>query len=60
VTFATANRVIDTLQGAGVVEEITGGRRNRVFRYTPYLRLFSEADVDTPDSAPQQTIHGRK
>jgi ribosomal protein S25 len=31
VTFATANRVIDGLQRAGIVEEITGGRRNRVF-----------------------------
>lgn len=59
VTFATANRLIDTLQGAGMVEEITGGRRNRVFRYTPYLRLFSEPDVDAPDGAPQQTTHGR-
>jgi len=59
VTFATANRVIDALQGAGMVDEITGGRRNRVFRYTPYLHLFSEPDVDAPDPAPQQISHGR-
>lgn len=59
VTFATANRVIDTLQSAGMVDEITGGRRNRVFRYRSYLDLFSEPDVDTTETAPQQLTHGR-
>lgn len=58
VTFATANRVVDALQGAGMVDEITGGRRNRVFRYTPYLSLFSEPESDEPD-APQHVTHGR-
>ncbi len=29
-----------------MVDEVTGGRRNRAFRYTPYLYLFSELDVD--------------
>ena len=42
VTYATANRILDSLQHADVVEEITGGRRNRVFRFTPYLELFGE------------------
>ena len=59
VTFATANRVIDSLQGAGIVDEITGGRRNRVFRYTPYLRLFREPDADLPDSTSEQSTHDR-
>lgn len=49
VTFATANRVIDSLQSADIVEEITGGRRNRVFRYRPYLDLFSEPETDEAD-----------
>lgn len=43
VTFPTANKVMDALQREGLVDEITGGRRNRVFRYTPYLTLFSDA-----------------
>ena len=59
VTFATANRVIDTLQRDDIVDEITGGRRNRVFRYTPYLQLFSEPDADMPDSTPKQITHDR-
>ncbi len=59
VTFATANRVIDALQAAGMVVEVTGGRRNRVFRYTPYLDLFSEPDVETRDPVPEQLPQGR-
>jgi Fic family protein len=59
VTFATANRVIDALQSAGMVDEVTGGRRNRVFRYSPYLLLFSEPDADAPDTAPEQMTHDR-
>lgn len=57
VTFATANRVVDTLQTAGIVEEITGGRRNRVFRYTPYLALFSEPDGTDQTTAPDETTN---
>lgn len=49
VTFATANRVIDSLQSANIVEEITGGRRNRVFSYRPYLELFSEPETEEED-----------
>ena len=56
VTFATANRVIEALQAAGVIDEVTGGRRNRVFRYSPYLALFSEPVLDAPD-APEQSTH---
>lgn len=56
VTFATANRVIEALQAVGMVDEITGGRRNRVFRYTPYLVLFSEPDAGGPATTPDKTI----
>lgn len=52
VTFATANRVIDGLQKVGVVDEITGGRRNRVFRYEPYLGLFADPDVSPEEAGP--------
>lgn len=33
---------LDALQEAGLVSEITGRRRNRVYRYTPYLAILSE------------------
>lgn len=42
VSFVTANRLIDTFVELELLEEITGRRRERVFRYTPYWRLFSE------------------
>jgi Fic family protein len=51
VTFATANKLIEHLQGLGLVEEITGRRRSRVFSYAPYLALFREeqaTDIETP------------
>ncbi len=55
VTFATANKVVDGLQSFGVLEEITGGRRNRVFRYTPYLALFTEAVEEVEPHTPVET-----
>lgn len=51
VAFATANNVIDELTRLKLVEETTGQRRNRIFRYTPYLELFDSdllADLDVP------------
>lgn len=40
VTYATANRLVAELERLGVVREITGGRRNRVFRFDAFLELF--------------------
>jgi Fic family protein len=45
LSFVTAAKLIEALAELGVVEEITGARRNRVFRYSPYLALFAD---DTP------------
>ena len=60
VTFATANRVMDALQSAGLVDEITGGRRNRIFRYSPYLHLFSEPETESSEGVPPQVTQGRR
>ena len=40
VTFATANKLVDQLERLGLVVEATGRRRDRIFRFDPYLRLF--------------------
>lgn len=56
VTFATANRVVDVLRGCNVVEEVTGGRRNRVYRYTPYLELFDEPNPEVDAAYAGQVI----
>lgn len=44
VTRVTATRLVDQLSQAGLLEEITGRKRDRVFRYTPYWRLFQDVD----------------
>jgi Fic family protein len=40
VTFATANKLLARFEAMGLVEEITGQRRSRRFRYDPYMRLL--------------------
>lgn len=40
VTFATANKPVRGFEQMGLVDETTGGERNRRFRYAPYLSLF--------------------
>lgn len=40
VGYATANRIMGRLVELEVLSEITGGRRNRVFRFDPYLASF--------------------
>ncbi len=56
VTPATANAVLARLTAAGVLREITGQARNRVFRYDAYLALFDrpavELGFDRQDGAP--------
>ncbi|MGR3461333.1 MAG: Fic family protein [Roseovarius sp.] len=42
VSAQAANKLTDRLESLGLVTEITGHKRNRVFRYQPYVDLFSE------------------
>lgn len=42
VTFPTANRLVSRFEELGLLREVTGQRRSRMFRYEPYLRLFDE------------------
>lgn len=37
-----ANNLTDRVEQLGLVNEITGNRRNRVFRYDPYIALFQD------------------
>jgi Fic family protein len=54
VAYATANKLIEEFEELGLLEEITGGRRNRLFRYAPYLNLFEEA---APGSGGENQTH---
>ena len=61
LAFVTAAKLLDGLVELGIVEEITGARRNRVYRYSPYLALFADqppkieaADVEETESGQQR------
>lgn len=49
VTHATAGKLVGQLMDAGLLDEITGRKRNRVFRYTPYWRLFQDVGEIPPE-----------
>jgi hypothetical protein len=41
-TFPTASRLVSAFEELGILVEITGQNRSRVFRYEPYLALFAD------------------
>jgi Fic family protein len=55
VSFATANKLVEHLASLGVVEEITGRKRDRIFRFAPYLAMFEADDRPAPPSDVQET-----
>jgi len=40
VTYPAANNIVSKFEELGILQEITGHRRNRIFRYDPYVKLF--------------------
>lgn len=42
VSFTSANRLIERLVEIGILVEVTGNVRNRVFHYAQYINLFSD------------------
>jgi Fic family protein len=60
VSFVTANKVVAQFEEAQLLDEITGGKRSRIFRYTPYLALFDDpppvdVEIEGRDDAPIQS-----
>ena len=39
---ATINKVLDRLEELGIVRELTGGKRNRLYSYIEYLKILNE------------------
>jgi len=45
ISYNTARKLLGELEEVGLLREITAGKRNRVFRYAPYLALFDEYEA---------------
>lgn len=64
-SYAKANKLVQQFATpeVGFLEEITGGQRNRLFRFEPYLKLFNMPQEDTPfdqtAASLQQTVSER-
>jgi hypothetical protein len=41
-TYTAANNIVARLVELGILQEATGYRRNRLFRYQPYIAIFGE------------------
>jgi len=55
VVYVTANKLVERLREIGVLEEITGGARSRIFRYSAYVSLFDEPAPPAEETVPVQT-----
>ncbi len=42
VSMPAVNNGLAALEASGIVHELTGRRRNRIFSYAPYIRILSE------------------
>lgn len=51
VAYQTANTLVSDFEAAGLLSEITGGKRRRVFRYDPYLALLQDDPPVARESA---------
>jgi Fic family protein len=60
VSFATANKLVDQLEQLTFVREITGRKRDRLFRFQPYLELFEgdERPREAPGAVAETNIRG--
>ena len=47
IQFNPAGNIIAALVDMGVLKEITGQRRNRVFLFEPYLKIFTDSERET-------------
>lgn len=58
-SYVAANQLVSRFVDLGILEEITGQRRNRRFQYGSYLRIFDTHSTDWPGArrAPGKHLH---
>ncbi len=54
ISYGTANSLVERFETLGLLEETTGSHRNRRYRYTPYLALFTEDEPRPGQATPAQ------
>lgn len=47
-TYTAANSLVSRLAKLDILQEATGYKRNRVFRYQPYIAIFGDNEPETP------------
>jgi len=59
-TFPTASRLVSAFEELGILVEITGQKRSRMFRYEPYLDLFADTigEEEFPEEAQPPDVTG--
>lgn len=45
-TYPAANQLVERMAQSGLLTEMTGQARNRLFQYAPYIRLFNDEPSD--------------
>jgi Fic family protein len=53
-TFPPANDLVEELVRIGVLKEITGQKRNRFFRYQPYIDILQKDQLVAPPEGPDE------
>ncbi len=55
-TYGQANVLFTRFENLGILQETTGQKRNRVYQYSPYLRLFASATPMADDGELQESL----
>lgn len=55
ISFAQATKILSRFEEMNLIKETTGQKRNRRFRFDPYLDLFHSPEGSLSDQIPDTT-----